>query len=165
MITRIAKLLLLAGVALFYSLVVFNNLTDFDSNYQLVRHVLMMDTTFPGNHGMWRALTSSAAGYSFYIAIIVWEIVTAILLWWGCVALSRAIRRRAMNFEAAKRIPVVALTLSLLMWLVAFISVGGEWFLMWQSRAWNGEETAFRDFTMFGIVLLVFMFPERDVQP
>jgi predicted small integral membrane protein len=95
----------------------------------------------------------------------VWEIVTAILLWWGCVVLSRAIRRPAMNFEAAKRIPVIALTLSLLMWLVAFISVGGEWFLMWQSHAWNGEETAFRDFTMVGIVLLVFMFPEQDVRP
>ena len=80
MITRIAKLLLLAGVAFFYSFVVFNNLTDFNSNYQLVRHVLMMDTTFPGNQGMWRALTSSAPDYSFYIAIIVWEIVTAILL-------------------------------------------------------------------------------------
>jgi predicted small integral membrane protein len=104
-ITRAAKLLLLAGVAIFYSFVVFNNLTDFNSNYQLVRHVLMMDTTFPGNHGMWRALTSPAAGYSFYIAIIVWEIVTAILLWLGCVALSRAIRRPALNFEAAKRIP------------------------------------------------------------
>lgn len=165
MVTRAAKLLLLAGVAVFYSLVVFNNLTDFNSNYQLVRHVLMMDTTFPGNHGMWRALTSSAAGYSFYIAIIVWEIVTAILLWLGCMSLSRAIRRPAPDFEAAKRIPVIALTLSLLMWLVAFISVGGEWFLMWQSHTWNGEETAFRDFTIVGIVLLAFMFPERDLQP
>jgi len=164
-ITRIAKLLLLAGVAFFYSLVVFNNLTDFNSNYQFVRHVLMMDTTFPGNHGMWRALTLPAAGYAFYIAIIVWETVTAILLWWGCVALSRAIRCPVLNFEAAKRIPVIALTLSLLMWLVAFISVGGEWFLMWQSQMWNGEGTAFRNFTIAGIVLLVFIFPERDLQP
>ncbi len=165
MITRTAKLLLLAGVALFYSFVVFNNLTDFNSNYQFVRHVLMMDTTFPGNHGMWRAVTSSAADYSFYIAIIAWEIATAILLWLGCVALWRAIRRPALNFEAAKRIPIIALTLSILMWLVAFISVGGEWFLMWQSRVWNGEETALRDFTIVGIVLLVFMFPERELQP
>lgn len=165
MITRAAKLLLLAGVAFFYSLVVFNNLTDFNLNYQLVRHVLMMDTTFPGNHGMWRALTSPAADHSFYIAIIVWEIVTAILLWSGCVALLRAIRLPAVNFEASKRIPIIALTLSLLMWLVAFISVGGEWFLMWQSHAWNGEETAFRNFTIAGIILLVFMFPERDLQP
>lgn len=165
MITRTAKLLLLAGVALFYSFVVFNNLTDFTSNYQFVRHVLMMDTTFPGNHGMWRAFTSSAADHLFYIAVIVWEIVTAILLWLGCVALLRAIKRPVLNFEAAKRIPVIALTLSLLMWLVAFISVGGEWFLMWQSQVWNGEEAAFRDFTIVGIVLLVFMFPERDLQP
>jgi predicted small integral membrane protein len=164
-ITRTAKLLLLAGVAFFYSLLVFNNLTDFNSNYQFVHHVLMMDTTFPGSQGTWRALTSSAADYSFYIAIIVWEIVTAILLWLGCLALLRAIRGAAMNFEAAKRIPLIALTLSLLMWLVAFISVGGEWFLMWQSHAWTGEETAFRDFTIVGIVLLVFMFPERDGQP
>jgi predicted small integral membrane protein len=164
-ITRIAKLLLLAGIALFYSLVVFNNLTDFNSNYQLVRHVLMMDTTLPGNHGMWRSLASSTADYSFYIAIIVWEMVTAILLWLGCVALLRAIQSPAPQFEAAKRIPIIALTLSLLMWLVAFISVGGEWFLMWQSHAWNGEETAFRDFTIVGIVLLIFMFPERDLQP
>ncbi len=165
MITRTAKLLLLAGVAFFYSLVVFNNLADFNSNYQVVRHVLMMDTTFPGSQGTWRALTSSAAAYSFYIAIIVWEIVTAILLWSGCLALLRAMRRPVVDFEAAKRIPLIALTLSLLMWLVAFISVGGEWFLMWQSRAWSGEEIAFRNFTIVGIVLLVFMFPERDVQP
>ena len=165
MITRIAKLVLLAGIAFFYTLVVFNNLTDFNSNYQLVRHVLMMDTTLPGNHGMWRALTSPAADHSFYIAIIVWEMVTAILLWLGCVALLRAIRSLASQFEAAKRIPIIALTLSLLMWLVAFISVGGEWFLMWQSHAWNGEETAFRDFTIVGIVLVIFMFPERDLQP
>lgn len=165
MITRIAKLLLLAGVALFYSFVVFNNLTDFDSNYQFVRHVLMMDTTFPGNHGMWRALTSSAADHSFYIGIIAWEIVTAVLLWSGCVALSRALRGPAIQFETAKRIPILGLTLSLLMWLVAFLSVGGEWFLMWQSHTWNGQETAFRDFTIVGIVLIVFMLPERDVQP
>jgi predicted small integral membrane protein len=164
-VTRIAKLSLLAGVAFFYSLVVFNNLTDFNSNYQLVHHVLIMDTTFPGNQGMWRALTSPAADHAFYIAIIVWEIVTVILLWMGCVALLRAIPRPAANFEAAKRIPIIALTLSLLMWLVAFISVGGEWFLMWQSHVWNGQENAFRDFTMVGIVLLLFMFPEQDVRP
>lgn len=165
MITRTAKLLLLAGVALFYSLVVFNNLTDFSSNYQFVRHVLLMDTTFPGNHGMWRAFTSTTADSSFYFAIIAWEIITAILLWWGCIILLRAMRKSAPAFEAAKRVPVIALTLSLLMWLTAFISVGGEWFLMWQSHVWNGEQTAFRDFTIVGIVFLFLLRPETDTQP
>ena len=41
------------------------------------------------------------------------------------------------------------------MWLVAFLTVGGEWFLMWQSKSWNGQEAAFRMFTIVGIVLLL----------
>lgn len=165
MITRCSKLLLLAGVAVFYSLVVFNNLTDFGSNYQFVRHVLSMDTTFPGNHGMWRAITSPAVHYAFYITIIVWELLTTVLLWWGCVALLRALGRPAVTFEAAKRVPAIALTISLLMWLVAFLTVGGEWFLMWQSQAWNGQEAAFRNFAVVGIVMLFLMRPETKTQP
>jgi predicted small integral membrane protein len=160
MILRAAKLSLLAGVALFDTLVVFNNLTDFDSNYQFVRHVLMMDTTFPGNHGMWRALQSPAFHLTFYLGIIAWEIATTILLWWGVMRLLRALRLPSTEFVAAKQLPVVALTLSLLMWLVAFLAVGGEWFLMWQSHTWNGQDAAFRNFAVAGLVLLILLQPE-----
>lgn len=165
MITRAAKLLLLAGIALFYTLVVFNNLTDFDSNYQFVRHVLSMDSTFPGNHGMWRALHSPAFHLAFYLSVIAWEIATTILLWWGAVRLFRALRLPAAAFNAAKRVPVMALTLSLLMWLVAFLAVGGEWFLMWQSHTWNGQEAAFRMFAVAGLVLLIVLQPDSEGQP
>jgi predicted small integral membrane protein len=165
MITRSAKLLLLAGIALFYTLVVFNNLTDFDSNYEFVHHVLSMDSTFPGNHGMWRAIRSPSIHLVFYLSIIAWEIVTMLLLWWGALNLFRALREPAVVFNAAKRIPVMALTLSLLMWLVAFLSIGAEWFLMWQSHTWNGQEAAFRTFAIVGLVLLILMQPEVDQQP
>jgi len=165
MITRTAKLLLLAGIALFYTLVVFNNLTDFNSNYQFVRHVLMMDSTFPGNHGMWRAIPSPAFHMVFYISIIAWETATMILLWWGAVRLLRALRLPAAAFNLAKRTAVMALTLSMLMWLVAFLTVGAEWFLMWQSHTWNGQEAAVRTFVVVGLVLLILMQPESEGQP
>ena len=165
MITRAAKLLLVAGVALFYTLVVFNNLTDFDSNYQFVRHVLSMDSTFPGNHGLWRALPSPAIHLAFYSGIIAWEIATAILLWWGVVRLGRDLRIAAIAFNAAKRVAVMALALSLLMWLVAYLSVGGEWFLMWQSHIWNGQDAAFRMFMVVGLVLLIVLQPDTEGQP
>ncbi len=165
MITRSAKLLLLAGIALFYTLVVFNNLTDFDSNYQFVRHVLMMDSTFPGNRGMWRALPWPVLQLAFYLSIIAWEIATGILLWWGAVRLLRALHLPAASFNAAKRLPVMALTLSMLMWLVAFLTVGAEWFLMWQSRTWNGQEAAFRMFAVVGIVMLIMLQADCDSQP
>ena len=51
----------------------------------------------------------------------------------------RNLRTSAATFNAAKKLGVVALTLSLLMWLSAFLSVGNEWFLMWQSKEWSGE--------------------------
>jgi predicted small integral membrane protein len=164
MMTRTAKTLLLASIALFYSLVVFNNLTDFDSNYQFVRHVLMMDSTFPGNHGMWRAIDAPWVHLAFYGSIIAWEILTTLLAWWGTIALLRKLRAPAAEFNAAKRIPVAALTLSMLMWMVAFLSVGAEWFLMWQSKTWNGQEAAFRMFAVVGIVLLLMVQPDRDEQ-
>lgn len=163
MILRIAKLSLVAGVALFHFLVVFNNLTDFDSNYQFDRHVLMMDTTLPGNHGMWRALTSPAFHLAFYLGIIAWEAVTTVFLAWGALCLMRAIRRSAAEFNAAKSVAFGALTLSLMIWLVAFLTVGGEWFLMWQAHIWNGQDAAFRNFAVVGIVLLILMQPDVDI--
>jgi len=165
MITRAAKILLVAGIAVFYTLVVFNNLTDFDSNYQFVHHVLSMDSTFAGNHGMWRALPSPTLHLIFYVSIIAWEFATMVLLWLGVLHLARAWRQSAVVFNKSKRIPVMALTLSMLMWLVAFLSIGAEWFLMWQSRTWNGQEAAFRMFAVVGIVLLILIQPEGDTQP
>jgi len=164
MTTRAAKTLLLATVALFYTLVVLNNTTDFDSNYQFVRHVLMMDSTFPGNKGMWRAIDAPWLHLTFYCSIILWEALTTVLAWWGVVALFRTLRAPAAEFNAAKRIPIVALTLSMSMWMIAFLTVGAEWFLMWQSKTWNGQEAAFRMFAVVGIVLLLMVQPDRDEQ-
>jgi predicted small integral membrane protein len=51
------------------------------------------------------------------------------------------------------------------MWFVVFLSVGGEWFLMWQSRTWNGQDAAFRMFTVIGIILLLLIQPEAEAEP
>jgi predicted small integral membrane protein len=152
MTLRLAKLLLVFAVALFYTVVVFNNITDYNSNYQFVRHVLMMDSTLSGNRGMWRALNTPGWHTAFYVSIIAWESIVMLLCWWGGVRLARALSASAAVFMQAKRVSVAALTLGLLMWLVAFLDVGGEWFLMWQSKTWNGQDAAFRMFTVIGVV-------------
>src|ERR1700732_4293772 len=55
MALRVYKAVLVFAIALFYTILVLNNITDYGSNSEFVRHVLMMDSTFPGNHLMWRA--------------------------------------------------------------------------------------------------------------
>jgi predicted small integral membrane protein len=165
MTLRAIKLVLVLGVAIFYTLVVFNNVTDYGSNYQFVRHVMMMDTTFPGNRGMWRALNAPSWHAAFYLSIIAWETVTMLLCWWGGFRMAQAIGGPVAAFHQAKRWSLIALTLSLTMWLVAFLAVGGEWFLMWQSKTWNGQDAAFRMFTVVGIVLWIVVQPDVADQP
>lgn len=155
MTLRAAKTLLVFAVALYYTLVVLNNTTDYNSNFQFIRHVLMMDSTFPNNSGMWRAINTPSIHTLFYITVIAWESLTMILCWWGGIQLARNLKAPAAEFHQAKSIAIVGLTLSLLMWFVAFLTIGAEWFLMWQSQTWNGQEAAFRMFTIVGIVLLL----------
>jgi predicted small integral membrane protein len=79
--------------------------------------------------------------------------------------MARALRKTPAAFHQAKGMAILALTVSLLMWFVVFLSVGGEWFLMWQSKIWNGQDAAFRMFAVIGIILLLVIQPESEAQP
>ncbi len=140
MAPRVSKAVLVFAIALFYTILVLNNITDYGSNYEFVRHVLMMDSTFPGNHLMWRSVNSPRVHTVFYIGIIAWESVTMLLCWWAGVRLLKSYRADRAQFAAALNAAVIALTTSLLMWLAAFLDVGGEWFLMWPSKIWKGRK-------------------------
>jgi len=104
MTLRVAKVLLVFAVAIFYSFVVLNNTNDYDSNYQFVRHVLMMDSTNAANRAMWRALNSPAWHRTFFVSIIVWEAVTMLLAWWGTARLLVALRHTAAGFQQANAV-------------------------------------------------------------
>jgi predicted small integral membrane protein len=161
---RASKALLLCALGFYYALVVFNNTNDYNSNLMFVRHVLLMDTTFPGNNGMWRAVHAPVVPLLFFASVVVWETVTGILCWWGGIRLLRNLRSTAATFNDAKKLGVLALTLSLVMWLTAFLSVGSEWFLMWQSKQWNGQQAADHMFAVVGILLLYLVMPDVEGQ-
>lgn len=52
---RISKILLVANAAPFSSLVDFNNLVDYQSNYLYVMHLMSMDTTGNEVQVQWRS--------------------------------------------------------------------------------------------------------------
>ena len=151
---RIAKASLTAGLGLYLALVVFNNLTDYASNHAFVQHVLAMDTTFPGNAGMWRAIRAPWMVHAFYASIILWEAVACAMLAAGALGMWVARDAAPAAFARAKQPAIAGLVLNMLQWLVAFLAVGGEWFLMWQSGTWNGSVVAGRMFVVAGVILL-----------
>jgi predicted small integral membrane protein len=165
MAIRLCKIALVACSGFFLLLVVFNNLTDYGSNFGFVQHVLSMDTTFPGNRGLWRATTSPVAHHLFYATVILWETVACGLIGFGAWRLWQARKLPLAAWQRAKSLAVVGLTLSLLQWYVAFLCVGAEWFLMWQSKIWNGQEAAMRMFVVMGLSLVFLCQRDEELQP
>ena len=165
MIVRLSKCTLLLGIALYFTLVVFNNTTDYESNHQFVQHVLKMDSTFAGNRAMGRAIDSPRMHTLFYLSIICWEAVTGALCWWGAARMIRQLKAPASVFERAKSVAIVALTLGCMLWLVAFLTIGAEWFLMWQSATWNGQQAAFRMFVVLALILIYIAMPDQEAGP
>lgn len=153
MYTRLSKVVLVLAIALYASLVAFNNLTDYDSNFIIVNHVLKMDTTFPDNKGLWRAIESPIIHHMAYGLIIFIEIVIATLCWLGGFHLYRNIKHSA-QFNQAKKMAILGLTLGFILWFTGFMAIGGEWFLMWQSEIANGQQAAFRLVMIIGIILI-----------
>lgn len=151
---RWAKLIGVAGIALHMSLAALGNITDYGTNWAFVQHVLAMDTTFKSPALMWRAVTDPTLQTIAYLAIIAAETAGAVLLWVGLAALWRARGADAAGFHAAKATALLALMWCFAIWVIGFIAVGGEWFAMWQSATWNGQEAATRFATVTGIVLI-----------
>jgi predicted small integral membrane protein len=154
--TRLVKVVMVASLALFALVVAFDNMVDYGSNYEFVRHTLSMDTTFPANALKWRAITQPAAWAIAYWLIILTEAAVGVLLGFAALRLATTLQANARLFNSAKKFAVLGVGLGFLLWFTGFMVVGGEWFAMWQSRAWNGQQSAFQ-FYMTLLAVLIFV--------
>ena len=160
MIVRAAKILLVLLIGLFSLLVGVDNIIDYGTNYAFVQHVMSMDTVFPNSTLTWRAITSPALHHTAYAGIIAAELLTGVLCVVGALKLWNARAYFASDFHAAKDIAVAGLVLGFALWFFGFMVVGGEWFQMWQSQTWNGQDAAFR---FIGCIAFVLIFlSQRD---
>ena len=160
---RLAKVTMVGSLAAYAFIVAYNNVVDYGSNYQFVRHVLSMDTTFPGNALMHRAITNESIWRAAYALIMSMEGLTALLLALGAVMLLGRLRAPAEVFNRSKVWAVAGLTVGFALWFFGFTVIAGEYFAMWQSKEWNGQEAAFRITTEILAVLIFVSLPDRDV--
>lgn len=152
-IVRYCKAALVAMIAVFFTVVAFDNVTDYGSNWLFVQHVLSMDSVFPDSTLRWRAVTDPSLQAAGYWLIILWEALTAAVLWIGAVQMLTP--GAGSRYAYARATAAVGLSMGLLLYGLGFIIVGGEWFAMWQSKTWNGQQTAFEFMGMIGVVLVI----------
>jgi len=162
LIMRFAKVALVAAVGAFAFIVAYDNIVDYDSNYEFVRHVLSMDTTFPHNALTHRAITDPRMWSAAYAVIIAAEALTSFLLIVGAVALLMRLKACAEQFNRAKVWAIAGLTVGFGLWFFGFLVVAGEYFAMWQSQIWNGQQAAFRIAALILGVLIFLSLPDSD---
>jgi predicted small integral membrane protein len=154
MIARLSKAALTFFAGVFGLLVGVDNIIDYGTNFAFVQHVLSMDTTFTGNALLWRSITSEWVHHAAYALIIAAELAVGLLCVAGAWRLFTARALPAPLFNDAKGLAVGGLAAGFALYFFGFLVVGGEWFQMWQSQTWNGQEAAFRFAASFGLVLI-----------
>jgi predicted small integral membrane protein len=165
LIARYAKIVMSLSLAAFCLLVTFDNIADYGTNYLFVQHVMSMDTTFPGNTLMYRAIDDPVLWQLAYALIIAAEGVTGLLFLAGGIQLVRLRSASGAAFNQGKTLVIAGCLLAFLVWFLGFMVVAGEWFDMWQSKDWNGQDAAFRFYvTVLGVLIFVSL-PDGDLAP
>lgn len=141
--SRFIKVFFRCSVALYISLVCFNNVFDYISQFQFAHMVAKMEDIFLKDKNGWRSVNNVSLHHFCFIIIILWELSVAVLIWLGAFNMMSKFLADATEFKNAKKYTSLGLSLGVLLWFSVFIAIAGEWFLMWQSKNWNAQPTAF----------------------
>ncbi len=91
--------------------------------------------------------------------LIAWECATALILLGSLVFW---VRERGAGYLRARSLSTIGLLMFVLLFMGGFIAIGGEWFQMWRSTAWNGLDPAFRNSVLALITLVLIHVPSEE---
>lgn len=157
-IARLTASAIVLMLAAYYLVVAFDNITDpinpNASNWPFVKGVLSGAGT-PADSGFeYRFINVGWVQALAYIAIIAAETIAGLLLLiGGALGLRRG--RDAPVWDKAQRWTFAGAAVGLLLFFFGFITIGGNWFIMYLNSKWNGLMPAFQNSVMTITTLLL----------
>lgn len=150
----LAKTVIISGMALWMSMIVFNNIFDAGTNIQNIENTvtisLLMDDPVLGLGLKWRAWEP---GYGSLLLkfVVAYQLIIIISFWFSAYRYIRVLCSKLEETVALKTVNISLITFSLL-W-IGFLS-GGTWFGYWiKQGAFTGVHM-----NMFVLTLILFMF-------
>ncbi|MBV4487387.1 DUF2165 domain-containing protein [Pseudomonas sp. SWRI153] len=137
---RYSKVILMAYISFFGLLVMFQNFTDYQANYNYVAHVLSMDTTNASKNVMYRSIESPMIHHRIYWFILTMEVTYTVLCLIGAYQLYRHVDASAEAFHEAKKYSIMGILVAIFIYYVCLQTVGVEWFNMDTSQSWNAKD-------------------------
>jgi predicted small integral membrane protein len=139
---------------LYYLLVAFDNVSNPSANWKFVRAVLSLDGV-PSSSGFgWRAMHSPTLQGAAYAVIIVGECIAGGLL---CAGAFRgwAARRSGRQWCGVQWMTFYGAMSGLTIFYLAFIVIGGNWFVMYLNDEWNGLGVAFQNAVLTSMTVVI----------
>ena len=128
---RLSKIVVTGGLALWAFLVTLGNVTDYESNWAFVQHVLSMDTVFADSTLTWRAIANPAIQTVAYLAIIATEALIFLAFLVAAVRMSAKLRVPKEDFQRARAFTAVGVLVGFGLFFIGFKGIAAEWFAMW----------------------------------
>lgn len=153
---RLVTSLVVLISAAYYALVAFDNITNPQSNWAFIQGVLSGDgvSEAAGAGFEWRYIDNKAFQLVGYVTVIACETLTGVLLLiGGFTGLFRA--RDAAAWAGAQKWTYYGGFLGLGIFFFGFLTVGGNWFIMYLNEKWNGMEPAFQNSVMTITMLIL----------
>tara|TARA_R110002110_G_scaffold383245_4_gene594643 strand:- start:4558 stop:5061 length:504 start_codon:yes stop_codon:yes gene_type:complete len=158
---RLVKIALLISCAIFMTLIAVTNIFIYDVNFEYIKHVMSMDTTFQHPKYLSRAIVSPFWHHACYIFTIFCESLASLFCWIGVFQTLKYFFSDIDTFEKSKQWGILGLSFSVLIYVFLFFVIGNEWFASWQSKTWNAKQAVLPILVVLGICLIYFKQSDR----
>jgi len=156
-VQQLSKAAVAFSVGFFCLLVGYDNIIDFNTNYEFVNAVLSMDQMEPFFSGnkviLARAITNPEIHLIAYWLIIIGELTTGAVCMIGALLMFTSINKP--RFVKGQVTYMVGATFAILLWYLGFAVVGGEYFSMWANKM-NGQNKAYT-FATFILITAIYV--------
>lgn len=156
-VQQLTKAAIAFSVGFFCLLVGYDNIIDFNTNYEFVNAVLSMDQMepfFSGNQVILaRAITNPEIHLMAYWLIICGELITGAVCMVGALIMLFSINKP--RFVTGQVTYLVGATFAILLWYLGFAVIGGEYFAMWANKM-NGQAKAYT-FATFILITAIYV--------
>lgn len=157
---RLLKIIITASVGILVFIVGLNNILDYSTNFDFVKHILSMDM-YPEGPFQSRAVLSASLHHLCYMFIIFVECAGSGLTLYGAKRLWNARHLASKSFNQSKSQALLGMGSLFTLYLLGFMAIGGEWFQMWRDGIYNAQEPVFRFIVCIGIAILIVNQPDE----
>lgn len=161
MTERYLKIIFVAALGVMSLLYVIHNIVNIDTAYYVVGYVLGLEGNTIFKVNVLPPISATLVPAMAWI-IFAFEIATGLVCLWGAWKLWQALDSEPAEFHTAKGTARLGAGLAVITWFGIFGVLGGAGYQMWQHEIGAGSMNDAFKFSVWGLLLLIYLAQRED---